>query len=166
MHDGLGRLICKETLSDPLWELWRTDDHYYDGVRRIQQQTYEPPEIIGGGGLDSFLDGGGFLDGRSAEYFEREYIYGPDYVDEFVLQTDRDGDAVYMLQDANYNVVATLDDAGAVLKQWQYEPYGEVTVVNKIATAPPRNDVTRPGNRNRDRRYRFAGQRGRRSHPC
>jgi len=37
---------------------------------------------------------------------DREYVYGPGYVDEFILQIDRDGVLLYMLQDANYNVVA------------------------------------------------------------
>jgi len=77
---------------------------------------------------------------------QREYVYGPDYVDEFVCQiaSEDAGDLSgptgmniphYMLQDANYNVVALVrgrggsafpNGAGTVVEQWTYSPYGEV----------------------------------------
>ncbi len=34
---------------------------------------------------------------------DREYVYGPGYVDEFVCQIDRNDAVLFMLQDGNYN---------------------------------------------------------------
>jgi hypothetical protein len=95
---------------------------------------------------------------------DREYVYGPDYVDEiiaapltrrptpvasgFAPQRDPDfvrdvsragippaagqafapasarGPVMYVLQDANYNVVALVATNGNILEQYAYEPYG------------------------------------------
>ncbi|UCD29733.1 MAG: hypothetical protein JSV03_04415 [Planctomycetota bacterium] len=81
-------------------------------MRRIQE-IYDKPAV----GQDP-----------AETWTEREYIYGPDYVDEFVLQVDDPWQAspqtIYILQDANYNVVALLDDSGSLLAQYTYEPYG------------------------------------------
>ncbi|MCG3132765.1 MAG: hypothetical protein FLDDKLPJ_03631 [Phycisphaerae bacterium] len=133
---------------------------------------------------------------------KREYVHGPDYVDEFIAQvinpacdcaegdscggggedgsgggdsahcggtTDDDALPVYYLQDANYNVVATLDDGcpggdcgsggggcgepGAfcpegpvgVYEQYTYEPYGQPSSVDKFITTPPQNTVGHQG---------------------
>jgi len=84
-----------------------TENYYYDGVRRIQ-------EVI-----DDEVD--------------REYIYGPDYVDEFIVQIDSDDKAFYMLQDANYNVMALVDETGDVVEQYQYDAYGTVAIVDTFS---------------------------------
>jgi RHS repeat-associated protein len=57
-------------------------------------------------------------------------------VDEFVAQIDAgdtnhaNGHAFYMLQDANFNVMALVNSAGAVVEQYTYEPYGAVVAVD------------------------------------
>jgi len=115
LYDGLDRLIQMRKLmpgSTPSVPLYKTEDYYYDGVRRLQEvlneQTVQNP--------------------AGSPWTEREYLYGPDYVDEFIAQVDDPAEAmpqtIYMLQDANYNVIALLGDAGQVLAQYTYEPYG------------------------------------------
>ena len=76
---------------------------------------------------------------------QREYVYGPEYVDEFILQVDDAGRALWMLQDANYNVVALVRgwtgggfSAGQTVEQYVYAPYGEILAV---ATSMPLNTV-------------------------
>ena len=71
---------------------------------------------------------------------DRVYVYGAGYVDEFAFQIDRYGGVIYMLQDGNYNVVALvsgggpgLPDAGAMLEQYTYEPYGAVVAEENFA---------------------------------
>ncbi len=93
----------------------------------------DPPQTI--------VERGGDIDLPGEVYLDREYVYGPDYVDEFIAQFDRDGHAIFMLQDGNYNVVVLVsgpghpggDDGqgnpqplptGTVLEQYTYEPYG------------------------------------------
>jgi len=59
----------------------------------------------------------------------REFIYGLDYIDEQVAQVTPDGDLRYVLQDANYNVVAITNDCNEanVVRQFRYTPYGELS---------------------------------------
>jgi RHS repeat-associated protein len=57
---------------------------------------------------------------------EREYVYTPHGVDEFILQIDRHGRPIYVLQDANLDVVALVDGDGQLLRQYTWSPYGEM----------------------------------------
>ncbi len=71
----------------------------------------------------------------------REYAWGEGDVDEAICQfADVDDDATfesyYYLQDGNNNVVGITDAAGAVLVQYQYEPYGNVAI-RDVLVAPP-----------------------------
>ncbi|NLX22277.1 MAG: hypothetical protein GXY55_11510, partial [Phycisphaerae bacterium] len=74
-----------------------------------------------------------------------EYVYGPDYVDEFIVQTYNDGlgnqQPLFMLQDGNYNVVALLGQTGQVLEQYVWDPYGTPVVKHTSATPAPVNRV-------------------------
>ncbi|MBN1491741.1 MAG: hypothetical protein JXA69_17645, partial [Phycisphaerae bacterium] len=107
VYDGLGRLT-RTVRPD------RTEDHYYDGVRRIH--------------TDVTID--------TTTTTDRQYVYGPDYVDEFVAQIDSAGAVFYMLQDGNYNVVALIDASGTVVEQYAYRPYGSLVAVDSLGTAP------------------------------
>jgi YD repeat-containing protein len=75
----------------------------------------------------------------------REYVYGPDYVDEFVAQVDRYGATTFFLQDANYNVVALLSTSGQVLEQYTWEPYGEPAAIDRSTAWHPNNRVGHQG---------------------
>jgi YD repeat-containing protein len=46
--------------------------------------------------------------------------------------TNGDGtldERLWVLQDANYNVVALLDNSGNVVERYAYDPFGQVTVL-------------------------------------
>jgi YD repeat-containing protein len=128
-YDGLGRLMATEYFTPDPTPSTRTEDYYYDGVRRIQETTHLGPRTQQVASTDITTT--------------REYVYGPNYVDEFVAQIAHPaatgtGSAgpqlLYMLQDANYNVVGILgkrtdpNDPNRtyfdVLAQYTYEPYG------------------------------------------
>ncbi|NLE61596.1 MAG: hypothetical protein GX616_24855, partial [Planctomycetes bacterium] len=84
--------------------------YYYDGVRRIQT-----------------VDDNATPANAADDLTEHEYVYGPEYVDEFVLESHKSGGAqqdFYVLQDANFNVMALTDAGGGVVEQYQWEPYG------------------------------------------
>jgi len=115
-YDALGRLIMAQRVHSggPPNPTYRTEHYYYDGVRRIQT-----------------VDDNATPANSTDDLTQHEYVYGPEYVDEFVLQSQRTvvGEQVvqkpfYMLQDGNYNVMALLDDTGVVVEQYQWEPYG------------------------------------------
>ncbi len=146
-YDGLGRQVRKETpiTDQPPLEL-QTKDLYYDGVCRIQEVVTrsvgsESPEDENENNELAEEDPGGppgtLPPGET--WTDREYVYGPDYVDEFVVMIDRDDVPMFFLQDANYNVVALLTGpgdplgSGAVLAQYTYEPYGELVAVEHLA---------------------------------
>ncbi|MFN0136015.1 MAG: hypothetical protein ACKVS9_07845 [Phycisphaerae bacterium] len=138
---------------------YRKEEYFYDGVRRIAE-TVERPGVVYLASLDP-LDPNSALEGieppveglpfvgqllvivYDASWDQREYVYGPDYVDELWLQIERDGSRTFTIQDANYNVVALLDDGQrfsgnslptgssstgppTVLAQYVYTPYGEL----------------------------------------
>jgi len=120
-YDGLGRLIQKNVPGIPTVAV-----HFvYDGVRRI---TEEVAPFVSGQPFNFAVD--------------REYLYGPDYVDEHIAQLAPDPAGVapdtvlYTPQDANYNVTALLNAYGDVLEQYAYTPYGQIVA---------RDDLTAPG---------------------
>ena len=136
-YDALGRLIAAgERAGSGL----ATVHYFYDGVRRIQEIVDQPAP--------------------TADTTRAEYVYGPDYVDEFVLQSCPNGQAgtvtqqgvpadgqrrFYMLQDANYNVMAILDESGGVWEQYQWDPYGTLAVKDTLVTSGPTNRVGHQG---------------------
>ncbi|MCC6360094.1 MAG: Hint domain-containing protein, partial [Phycisphaerales bacterium] len=101
------------------------------------------------------------------EWDQREYVWGPDYVDELAFQFDKNGRPLYALLDANYNVMAIVaggvrpcgnidadpyDDsvpAGTVLEQYVWSPYGELlakdTLIPPATGESPRNRVGHQG---------------------
>jgi hypothetical protein len=97
--------------------------------------TSEPPSLeggeLGGGGSQQMSGGGG-----PTIVAEREYVWGPDYVDECVVQFDTDNVAFYVLQDANYNVVALLKADGLPAVQYTYEPYGALQLAESFTQHP------------------------------
>ncbi|MCG3132768.1 MAG: hypothetical protein FLDDKLPJ_03634 [Phycisphaerae bacterium] len=174
-YDGLGRVITRTWPTAVSSACEQTEHYYYDGVRRVQEQWLVETANCTTTPTTNWIT-------------KREYIHGPDYVDEFVAQvlhaacegpggggstsghcsTD-DSLPTYYLQDANYNVVATLDDGcpggdcgsggggcgeqGAfcpegpvgVYEQYTYEPYGQPSSVDKFVTTPPQNAVGHQG---------------------
>jgi len=132
-YDALGRLIMAQRIHSggPPAPVYRTEHYYYDGVRRIQTTDDM--------GTVSTAD----------DQTRHEYVYGPGYVDEFVLQSYRDTGGVqqplYMLQDANFNVMALLNQAGEVLEQYQWEPYGLPAIVEVGASPRPDNSLGHQG---------------------
>ncbi|GIW85567.1 MAG: hypothetical protein KatS3mg107_1227 [Gemmataceae bacterium] len=65
-----------------------------------------------------------------------QYVWSPVYVDALILRDrDSDGDGtlderLWVVQDANYNVTALLDDSGEVVERYIYDPFGQATVLD------------------------------------
>lgn len=122
-YDSLGRLVGRQAPYPGTADEWRTETYFYDGARRIAERWKDP--IIGnnGGGNN------GFQQNQQTQYeinTEREYVYTPGYIDEFVAEYDADGDHWPVLQDANFNAVALAHEDGRVARQRVLSPYGRV----------------------------------------
>ncbi len=136
VYEGAGRLIYKQARAgeDVSDTYSYEEEYYYDGVRRIQELTTYPTDTA------DFLWSAN-APHASAVVQVREYAWGEGDVDEAICQfADVDDDATfesyYYLQDGNNNVVGITDAAGAVLVQYQYEPYGNVAI-RDVLVAPP-----------------------------
>ncbi|MDW8244650.1 MAG: RHS repeat-associated core domain-containing protein [Thermogemmata sp.] len=63
-------------------------------------------------------------------------MWSPVYVDAMVLRDrDTNGDGslderLYVVQDANFNVTAIVDNAGNVVERYAYDPFGSVTILD------------------------------------
>ena len=156
-YDGLGRLICKETpVQGSGYTYLQRKDLYYDGVRRIQEVIYRPDLIPPPVGGELMVGAGGEANdeqpvlttqpttqpseepeqvilapppGPQAHWTDREYVWGPEYVDELICQIpplsgEHAGPVMYALLDGNYNVVGLTNWFGQMLEQYAYEPYG------------------------------------------
>lgn len=172
VYDGLGRLVEKQTPVIGGQNEIRREEYHYDGVRRIQEfvrrevtvivvpegEGGEPnPEgepgdpVPGSPGLEepveieplSPLAPGEVVTALPAGWDQREYVWGPEYVDELAWQIDKNGKPFYALLDANYNVMACVAGtaipaaggdpsgtqtapAGTVFEQYVWSPYGEL----------------------------------------
>ena len=108
-YDAIGRRIAKTlgTAASP------TDYFYYDGHRVLEHHKHDGTSLA----------------------LQRQYVYGLDYIDEVVAYYDSDQTAAaphFILQDANYNVVATTDHEGYLEQQYNYKPYGERLAAERI----------------------------------
>jgi len=65
-----------------------------------------------------------------------QYVWSPVYVDALILR-DRDSDGdwtleerLWVVQDANFNVTALMDNSGEVVERYVYDPFGLATVLD------------------------------------
>jgi RHS repeat-associated protein len=65
-----------------------------------------------------------------------QYVWSPVYVDALILRDrDSDGDGtleerLWVVQDANFNVTAVVDDSGETVERYIYDPFGQATVLD------------------------------------
>ena len=60
---------------------------------------------------------------------DRQYVWGVRYIDDLVCR-QADGQRLYALQDANWNIEAVADAAGNVRERYAYSAYGERRVLD------------------------------------
>jgi len=85
----------------------------------------------------------------------RQYIYGTQYIDEILAAVNHPGEQnetiMYYMQDANYNVIGIVDEAGDVKERYNYAPYGDITITDAgyltLSESPAGNTLTFQGRR-------------------
>jgi len=118
----------------------------YDGLtRRTVQQTFDSSGTLAEERHYYYSDSWQVLEERVGSTPEsaapdRRYVWGLRYIDDLVLR-DRSvsggtlNERLFALQDANWNVVALCDTAGAVQQRFAYSPYGVPLFLNADFTA-------------------------------
>lgn len=137
-YDGLGRLVGRQAPYPGTTDEWRTETYLYDGDRRIAERWRDPIINNNGGGANGFQQQAA----THTLWTEREYVYTPGYIDEFIGEIDADRDLWPILQDANQNAVAMLDSAGGIVRQRILSPYGRVISSEKpTGVTPPKSRI-------------------------
>jgi RHS repeat-associated protein len=128
-YDALGRRTAK---LKPNGVNWDRRDYYYNG----EWQVAEERELLNTASKTT-----------AATVPKFQWIWGTRYVDEVVLRDENkngDGDCtdagptdqrIYYCQDANMNVTALLDAAGAVVERTIYDAYGRHVLYNAAWSA-------------------------------
>lgn len=144
---------------DLKYDAWNRLVEVKDGANLVQTNEFDGlgrrivRSVFAGGSLDHrvhyyYNENWQILEERKeisgTEYANplNQYVWHPYYIDALAVRWyDSDvttsGGVVqyYALQDANFNVTAVTDSAGAVQERYAYAPYGEVTFLNPDFTA-------------------------------
>jgi RHS repeat-associated protein len=67
---------------------------------------------------------------RVAGVMQAQYVWSPVFVDAMIERDTAGGPRLYVQQDANWNVTAVVNTAGAVQERYVYDPYGKPTVLD------------------------------------
>jgi hypothetical protein len=155
-YDALGRLIeVQSPMAGPEWpdgKLEHIERFWYDGSRRIQEVVIDPTDLLyvvnkyGTEGLVEYITTGlvnaqtGPPTGLPYRVLNREYIWGTGLgggVDELHVYFDRDRRPWGVLQDSDGDNVAVTTDAGDVVAEFVYDPYGAVIGQRTYGVHPP-----------------------------
>ena len=127
-YDAWGRLVTVRGFSGQVAATYSYDALY----RRVSES----------GRVLYYNDRWQVVQENDGQGVEARYVWSEAYVDALVLRDrDLDGDGavepaasgderLYALHDANYNITALADHAGAVVERYAYDPYGERTVLD------------------------------------
>ena len=137
-YDGLGRLITRTDNNAGAGAV-ATTDYYYAGQQLLESIDRSPLPLGEGQGEGS--------PANDATMLDEQYVWSARYVDspiesDSTVSTYTTGsgwtaatDRLYYLTDANDNVTAVTNAAGAVQERYAYDAYGDVTIYNSTWTA-------------------------------
>jgi RHS repeat-associated protein len=133
VYDAWNRLVAVENSSATTLETYE-----YDGLDRRIAVTNASTSTT----TDLYYSSAWqvFEESVAGVYTER-YVWSPVYVNALVLRdTDTSGTGLtatgssytrlWVIQDANWNVVALVNSSGTVVERYDYTPFGQVTVLN------------------------------------
>ncbi|NNJ26204.1 hypothetical protein LzC2_22850 [Planctomycetes bacterium LzC2] len=159
-YDASGNMTTVPQPGDPtatyaaVYDAWNRLVKLTDGATVVQENAYDARgyriERIADGEARRYYHSAGWrvLEERigTATLAERQFVWGVRYIDELVLR-DRDEDGtgslierLYALQDANWNVVALVDEVGGLAERFGYAAYGEMQVLTPAFAARTGSD--------------------------
>ncbi len=114
-HRRITKLIFHDNGEDP--DTWDRTDYYYSAAWQVLSEYYEA-DVADADKDDVVTD------------LKYEYIWGIRYIDAPIVRYAA-SEYLYYTQDANFNVTALIDATdGAVVERYEYDPYGQVTVLD------------------------------------
>ncbi len=152
-YDANGNLTTDEQRRTLVWDAWNRlvqvkqgstvlISYKYDGLkRRVIEDTGTQAKHL------YYSDNWQVLEEQVNGTPVAQYVWSGVYVDAMLLR-DRDADTnpangleqrLYVLHDANFNVTALADNAGAIVERYYYEAYGKATIL--ASNFVPRSDA-------------------------
>ena len=115
-----------------IWDAWNRLVALYDGLTLVQGNAYDglarrTKIILSGETLDDYYTAAWRLFQEDSTVADTTIFYwGLRYIDDLIARCTIDGDSIFPLADANWNVVAIADTSATVLERYAYTPYGVV----------------------------------------
>ena len=119
-----------------IWDAWNRLVALYDGLTLVQGNAYDglgrrTQIILATEILDDYYTAAWQLFQEDSTVSSTTIFYwGLRYIDDLIARYTIDGDSIFSLADANWNVVAIADTSAAVLERYAYTPYGVVQFLN------------------------------------
>jgi RHS repeat-associated protein len=142
-YDANGNLTRDEAGRQFVYDAWNRLVEVRDGSgETVKRYAYDGlhrriSETAGGVTTDFYYsDQWQVLEERVGGQTTVQYVWSPVYVDALILRDrDTNGDGtleerLWVVQDANFNVTALLDDSGEVVERYVYDPFGQATVLD------------------------------------
>jgi RHS repeat-associated protein len=141
--DANGNMTTDETGKQYTYDAWNRLKVVKNSSGVVQKTyTYDAlnrrvAETVGATTTDLYYSAGWqVLEERVGTATKARYVWSPVYVDAMILR-DRDTDAngslderLWVMQDANWNVVGLVNGSGVVVERYAYDAFGAVTVMN------------------------------------
>jgi RHS repeat-associated protein len=130
VYDAWGRLVTVKNSGGTTLEIYS-----YDGLNDRMTNT------VGSTTTELYNSTSGqVLEEDSGGMYKTRYVWSPGYVNEMIFRdTDTSGSGLtatgtsyqrlFVLQDANFNVIALVNTSGSVVERYVYDPFGAVTVL-------------------------------------
>jgi RHS repeat-associated protein len=145
-HDANGNLTIDDAGQHLKWDAWNRlvavsdatglyplREYAYDGLNRrvFDSDTTHANDLYYSSNWQVLEERRREVgDAPSDAQFAARYVWSPVYVDALVLRDTPDG-RLWVIQDANYNVVALMDNDGDVVERYSYTPFGVPTIMDE-----------------------------------
>ena len=151
-YDANGNMTTDQTGLKYVYDAWNRlvtvknsggttlESYSYDGLGDRMTNT------VGDTTTNFFYSSAGqVLEEQSGGLYTQRYVWSPNYFNEMIFRdtdtsetgltaTGTSYTRLWAVQDANYNVVALLNNSGTVEERYDYDPFGSVTVMSSTYT--------------------------------
>ena len=124
-----------------IWDAWNRLVGLYDGATLVHGNAYDGLSrrtkiTLADETRDDYYTASWQLFQEDSTVADTTIFYwGLRYIDDLIARYTIDGDSIFSLPDANWNVVAIADTSAAVLERYAYTPYGVVQFLDDDFTA-------------------------------
>jgi RHS repeat-associated protein len=144
-YDHDGNTTTDQNGNTLVYDAWNRLVQVKSGGTQLEAYTYDAlgrRVTLNPGTLTSLYYSSAWqvLEEQAGGVTQAQYVWSPVYVDALV-ERDRGSERLYVQQDANWNVTAIVNGAGAVVERYTYDPFGAVTVYDSGYTVRPGGSI-------------------------